>query len=249
MAHAGQPGAQMGNQLSRGAALRATPPDLPAPPPATPLRSSIIESWPSATSPSSASRLWPYSMAGGIPQNWCAALPPPLPPPPPWLSPAPSRAAGQHSHLPAAHRTPTPLATLFARSTGSQWMAPSTCNATERYAGLFEVPLQQWLTGPVTNGIAKALSTMVRLACMAGGPLGAVVVLGAFLLPGPAQVLCPHAASCPPLHPAPAQDPTADTEAALLAQLREQFSYSYNGNRAPWTIALHTPWCAPALAV
>lgn len=38
------------------------------------------------------------------------------------------------------------------------------------------------------------------------------------------------------------QDPTADSEAALLAQLRQQLSYSYDGNRAPITIALHTPW-------
>lgn len=31
--------------------------------------SSIIESWPSTTSPSSSSRLWPYSMSSGIVQN------------------------------------------------------------------------------------------------------------------------------------------------------------------------------------
>lgn len=63
---------------------------------------SILESWPSASSPSSASRLWPYSMAAGIAQS-------------------------------------------------CQWMAPSSCAPTERYP-LWEVPLQQFATGPGESG-------------------------------------------------------------------------------------------------
>ncbi|PRW55955.1 hypothetical protein C2E21_5091 [Chlorella sorokiniana] len=109
--------------------------------------SSIIESWPSATSPSYNSRLWPYSMSNGIIQD-------------------------------------------------CQWMAPSTCSASEKYP-LFEVPLQQFLVGPVTNGKAVALSSM---------------------------------------------DPTDTTADALAAQMMTQFNYSYNGNRAPMEIAVHTPW-------
>lgn len=30
---------------------------------------------------------------------------------------------------------------------------------------------------------------------------------------------------------------------ALLAQMLEQFNFSYNGNKAPFGLYLHTPWC------
>ncbi len=38
-------------------------------------------------------------------------------------------------------------------------------------------------------------------------------------------------------------DPTDTTADALAAQMMQQLNYSYNGNRAPMQIAVHTPWC------
>lgn len=38
-------------------------------------------------------------------------------------------------------------------------------------------------------------------------------------------------------------DPTDSTVDALAAQMMTQLIYSYNGNRAPMQIAVHTPWC------
>lgn len=44
--------------------------------------------------------------------------------------------------------------------------------------------------------------------------------------------------------PSSLQDPTDASAEALLAQMLEQFHYSYDGNRAPFGLYLHTPWCA-----
>ena len=38
-------------------------------------------------------------------------------------------------------------------------------------------------------------------------------------------------------------DPTDTTADALATQMMTQLNYSYNGNRAPMEIAVHTPWC------
>lgn len=118
-------------------------------------------------------------------------------------------------------------------------MAPSACNSSERYRDLWEFPLQQFLTGPVTNGRAVPLSTMVG----AGAGLGLAQHhragphrLGWLAHPAMLSLLRACACASPP------QDPTADTEEALLTQLLEQFGFSYGGNRAPVGIAVHTPW-------
>lgn len=94
---------------------------------------------------------------------------------------------------------------------------------------------QQFLVPPVTNGLAVALSSMVRRW---GGRPGRR---------GGAWDACDWDAlqGAPPTSsPAlPPQDPTATSADALAAQMMQQLSYSYDGNRAPMQIAIHTPWC------
>ena len=95
---------------------------------------------------------------------------------------------------------------------------------------------QQFLVPPVTNGLAVALSSMVRsVAAGREGGVDLVACPSATWLQGapPTSCLC-----------LPPQDPTATSADALTAQMMQQLGYSYDGNRAPMEIAIHSPWWA-----
>ena len=103
-------------------------------------------------------------------------------------------------------------------------MAPSTCSPTERYVDLWEVPMLQFVSAAGTM-----LSSMVS---------GRWLAEAVWSMHGGWWVLKKKTLSCP------LQDPTDVSAEALLAQMMEQFNYSYSGNRAPFGLHLHTPWCA-----
>lgn len=105
------------------------------------------------------------------------------------------------------------------------WTAPSgNCTATERWPGLFEVPLQ--------------VSAGLLLHCRCTGPwLRHLFTLACTARAGFLQAM--ENATGNALY---SMDPDAVSAAQLLSLLMQNFRYSYDANRAPMGVYVHTPW-------